>query len=175
MLKWTSIRRNTQCHLALTCIYLTDFRSKNIIWAIFKARWLKGTLRFAVLTVFLMRWCGEQNPNLWCCGDLRLVGVRYMFLCLSRYRVRWNSSTNVGILLLLFKRAIIAPNKLIDTQHYKRHRENNDRIQFTLTLHPHKQAVKCIILKIFKLLQNDPDNGRIFSQPPLISFKRSKK
>ena len=26
----------------------------------------------------------------------------------------------------------------------------------------------------FKLLQNDPDTGRIFSQPPLISFKRDK-
>ena len=25
-----------------------------------------------------------------------------------------------------------------------------------------------------KLLQNDPDTGRIFSQPPLISFKRDK-
>ena len=35
-------------------------------------------------------------------------------------------------------------------------------------------AVKSIILKNFKLLQNDPDTGRIFSQPPLISFKRDK-
>ena len=26
----------------------------------------------------------------------------------------------------------------------------------------------------FKLLQNDPDTGRIFPQPPLISFKRDK-
>ena len=33
------------------------------------------------------------------------------------------SSTNVAILLLLFKRAIIAPNKLIDSQHYKRRKE----------------------------------------------------
>ena len=31
-----------------------------------------------------------------------------------------------------------------------------------------------IILKNFKLLQNDPDTGRIFSQPPLISFKPDK-
>ena len=29
-------------------------------------------------------------------------------------------------------------------------------------------------LKNFKLLQSDPDTGRIFSQPPLISFKRDK-
>ena len=52
--------------------------------------------------------------------------------------------------------------------------ENNNRIPFTLTFHPHNHAVKSIILKNFKLLQNDPDTGRIFSQPPLISFKRDK-
>ena len=45
---------------------------------------------------------------------------------------------------------------------------------FTLTFHPHNHAVKSIILKNFKLLQNDPDTGRIFSQPLLISFKRDK-
>ena len=50
-------------------------------------------------------------------------------------------------------------------------KENNDRIPFTLTFHPHNHAVKSIILKNFKLLQNDPDTGRIFSQPPLISSK----
>ena len=53
-------------------------------------------------------------------------------------------------------------------------KENNNRIPFTLTFHPHNHAVKSIILKNFKLLQNDPDTGRIFSQPPLISFKRDK-
>ena len=53
-------------------------------------------------------------------------------------------------------------------------RDNNDRIPFTLTFHPQNHAVKSIILKNFKLLQNDPDTGRIFSQPPLISFKRDK-
>jgi len=52
--------------------------------------------------------------------------------------------------------------------------ENNERILFTLTFHPHNHAVKSIILKDFNLLQNDPDTGRIFSQPPLISFKRDK-
>jgi len=31
--------------------------------------------------------------------------------------------------------------------------------------------MKSIILKIFKLLQNNPDTGRIFLQPPLILFK----
>ena len=53
-------------------------------------------------------------------------------------------------------------------------RDNNDRIPFTLIFHPHNHAVKSIILKNFKLLQNDPDTGRIFSQPPLISLKRDK-
>ena len=46
-------------------------------------------------------------------------------------------------------------------------KENNtsNRIPFTLTFHPHNHAVKSISLKNFKLLQNDPDTGRIFSQP----------
>ena len=56
----------------------------------------------------------------------------------------------------------------------KSQNENSNRIPFTLTFHPHNHAVKSIILKNFKLLQNDPDTGRIFSQPPLISFKRDK-
>ena len=53
-------------------------------------------------------------------------------------------------------------------------KDKNDRIPFTLTFHPHNHAVKSIILSNFKLLQNDPETGRIFSQPPLISLKRDK-
>ena len=53
-------------------------------------------------------------------------------------------------------------------------KDKNDRIPFTLTFHPHNHAVKSIILSNFKLLQNDPETGRIISQPPLISFKRDK-
>jgi len=53
-------------------------------------------------------------------------------------------------------------------------RENNERIPFTLTFHPHPHAVKSIILKNFKFFKNDPDTGRILSQHPLISFKRDK-
>ena len=53
-------------------------------------------------------------------------------------------------------------------------KDKNDRIPFTLTFHPHNHAVKSIVLNNFKLLQNDPETGRIFSQPPLISFKRDK-
>ena len=53
-------------------------------------------------------------------------------------------------------------------------KENNDRIPFTLTFHPHNNPVKAIVLNNFKILQNDPETGAIFSQPPLISFKRDK-
>ena len=83
------------------------------------------------------------------------------------------SSTNVAILLLLFKQATIAPNKLIGSLQTSQ-KENNNRIPCTLTFHPHNHAVKSIILKNIKLLQNDPDTGRIFSQPPLISLKHDK-
>ena len=61
--------------------------------------------------------------------------------------------------------------QLIDrSHHYKRHKNN----PFTLTFYPHNHSVKTIILKNFKLLQNDPETGTIFSQPPLISFKCDK-
>ena len=47
--------------------------------------------------------------------------------------------SDVAILLLLLKRAIIAPNKLIDSQHYKRHKETttiefHSPSHFTLTI-----------------------------------------
>ena len=65
-------------------------------------------------------------------------------------------------------------NGLCTIVHYKPIDSHSNRIPFTLTFHPHNHAVKSIILKNFKLLQNDPDTGRIFSQPPLISIKRDK-
>ena len=41
-------------------------------------------------------------------------------------------------------------------------KENNDRpTPFTITFHPHNHAVKSIILKDFKLFQNDPDIGNL--------------
>ena len=52
-------------------------------------------------------------------------------------------------------------------------KENTSRIPFTLTFHPHNHAVKSIILNLkCKLLQNDSETGAIFSQSPVISFKR---
>ena len=53
-------------------------------------------------------------------------------------------------------------------------KQHSDRIPLTLTFHPQNHSVKSIILKNFKLLQNDPETGTIFSQPPLVSFKRDK-
>ena len=53
-------------------------------------------------------------------------------------------------------------------------KEKNDRIPFTLTFHTQNNPVKAIILNNFKILQNDPETGATFSQPPLISFKRDK-
>ena len=59
-------------------------------------------------------------------------------------------------------------------------KDNNYRIPFTLAFRPHNHAVKSIILKdsklpgLLKLLQNNLDTCRLFSQPPLISFKRDK-
>ena len=53
-------------------------------------------------------------------------------------------------------------------------KEKNDRIPFTLTFHSHNNPVKAINLNNFKILQNDPETGAIFPQPPLISFKRGK-
>ena len=44
-------------------------------------------------------------------------------------------------------------------------KKNTDCFPFTLTFHPHNHAVKSIILKNFKLLQNDSETGTIFSQP----------
>ena len=54
-------------------------------------------------------------------------------------------------------------------------KENTDRIPFTLAIHPHNHAVKSIILKNFKLLQNDSETGTIFSQPPLNYSNATKK
>ena len=42
----------------------------------------------------------------------------------TNQRKRASSTKNVAILLLLFKWAITAPNKLIASQHYKRHRKH---------------------------------------------------
>ena len=62
------------------------------------------------------------------------------------------------------------PNKLIDSQHYKRLRKKTltafySLLNFTLTT----AQLNLSFLKHFKLLQNDSETAIIFSQPPLIS------
>ena len=57
------------------------------------------------------------------------------------------SSTKVTILLPLFERAIIAPNKLMAVSIKTSQEENHDRMPFTLTFHPHEHAVESIIVK----------------------------
>ena len=87
-----------------------------------------------------------------------------------------SSSENVAVLSLWSKRAFIAPKNLIDSQHYK---ERHKRIRMTEFHSPSLSILiitqsKVSFLITLKLLQNDPETGRIFSQPPLISFKRDK-
>ena len=55
-----------------------------------------------------------------------------------------------------------------------RHKKNIPTAFRPHSIHSHDHSVKSIILKNFKLLQNDPETGTIFSHPPLISFKRDK-
>ena len=54
--------------------------------------------------------------------------------------------------------------QLIDRQSSQQtsQKEHSNRIPFTLTFHPHNHSVKSIILKNFKLLQNDLETGTIF-------------
>ena len=54
------------------------------------------------------------------------------------------------------------------------HNKLEGRIPLTLTFHPYNISVKNIILKNFKLLQQDPPTAEIFAQPLLISYKRDK-
>ena len=63
--------------------------------------------------------------------------------------------------------------QLIDLQSALRplKKENSDVIPFNLTFHNYNHPVKSIILK---KLPHDPNTGRIFSQPPLISSKWGK-
>ena len=80
-------------------------------------------------------------------------------------------SINVAILFLSFKRAITVPNKLINSQHYKRHRRKI-RIAF-LSLSNLTLTNMQLNLSFLKTL-NDSETGTTFPQPSLIWFKRDK-
>ena len=58
------------------------------------------------------------------------------------------------------------------SQKEKNEAEFNSPSHFTLTFHLHNNPVKAITLKHFKILENDPETGGLFSQETLISFKR---
>ena len=62
---------------------------------------------------------------------------------------------SIGV--LSFKRATTVPNKLIDSQRYKRHRrKNTDRIPFTRTFHRYNHAIRPFsskTLNYFKTIQ----------------------
>ena len=96
-----------------------------------------------------------------------VVYVVTTLIFLKNQRQRVSFSINVAILFLSFKRATAVPNKLIDIQHYKRFHSLS---HFTLTT----TLLNLSFLKNFQLLQNDSETGTIFSQPPLISFKRDR-
>ena len=80
-------------------------------------------------------------------------------------------SINVAILFLLLKWATNAPNKLIDSQHYERHRR---KMPTALDSPSRLHGEICHSKNRFKLLQHDSETGLIFSQLLLISFKREK-
>ena len=59
-------------------------------------------------------------------------------------------------------------------QHFKKQRRKIPNPFYSLTFHPHNLAVKFFIPNNLEFLQNDSETGTIFSQPPLIPFKRDK-
>ena len=61
----------------------------------------------------------SRIPFCFSCFSVFYVETNLIFATNQRQRVR--SLVNVAILFLSFKRAITAPNKLTDSQHYKRH------------------------------------------------------
>ena len=112
----------------------------------------------------------------WEISDISLAFLTSKFqLRAQKSEAKCQLFINVAILVLLFKRATIMPNKLINSQHYQWLRRKTVIAFHSLTVRPHNHAVKSIILKNFKLRQNNSETGTIFSQPSLISFKHDKK
>ena len=104
-------------------------------------------------TLLLGTWRGENQKNQRQCASI---------------------SINVALLILSFKRAIPAPNKLIDRGHCKRLRRkiliaSYSLSHFTLTTTQLNLSFQKT-LNYFKTIQT----GFIFSQPPLNLFKPDK-
>ena len=84
-------------------------------------------------------------------------------------------SINVAILFLSFKRATTVPNKLIDSQHYKRLRRKtltafHSLSHFTLTT----TRLNLLLLKTLNYSKTIQRLALSFRNPPLVSFKRDK-
>ena len=84
-------------------------------------------------------------------------------------------SINVAILPLSFKRATTVPNKLIDSQHYKRLRRKtltafHSLSHFTLTT----TRLNLLLLKTLNYSKTIQRLALSFRNPPLVSFKRDK-
>ena len=51
---------------------------------------------------------------------------------------------------------------------------NEELISFTLSFHSSNLSARNAVLRNFKFLQSDPETALIFSNPPLVSFKRDR-
>ena len=57
------------------------------------------------------------------------------------------------------------------------HREENSqvgRVPLVLTYHPLNEKIKRILLDNFRILNNDPETGRIFTDAPLVAYRRDR-
>ena len=68
---------------------------------------------------------------------------------------------------------ILLRNKTFKSTYMYNSPNNDLLVKFYIC--PHNHAVKSIILQIFKYLQNDPNTGRIFVQPPFIQTGKATK
>ena len=83
-------------------------------------------------------------------------------------------SINVAILFLSFKRATTVPNKLIESSTKNSWEGKHWPHSIHSHISPSQPRSQIYHSQKLKLLQNDSETGTIFSQPPLISFKRDK-
>ena len=51
---------------------------------------------------------------------------------------------------------------------------SDDKIPLVLTFHPFNYKVRDVISRNFQILKNDPETSAIFTDNPLISFRRNK-
>ena len=137
------------------------------------------TLKFdRILSIFLTKivrgdishfwfvWIATSTSVCLCKLMLQLWSQWISWVPIFFLRYEWkNKFCIVAILFLSFKRATTMPNKLIDSQHYKRLRRKtltafHSLSYFTLTT----TRFNLSFLLNFKLLYNDSETGTIFSQ-----------